>query len=100
MRRLSRLHCELPLYAFTPVAEVRDQLALSWGVETFLTDFVQHTDDMFRQVDAQDARASGLAKPGDYVVVVAGSPPNAPGSTNTLRVHQLGSLADGAATTR
>jgi pyruvate kinase len=25
-------------------------------------------------------------------VVVAGSPPNAPGSTNTLRVHQLGSL--------
>jgi pyruvate kinase len=27
-------------------------------------------------------------------VVVAGSPPNAPGSTNTLRVHQLGSLAN------
>ena len=34
----------------------------------------------------------GLAQPGQYVVVVAGSPPNAPGSTNTLRVHQLGSL--------
>jgi pyruvate kinase len=30
------------------------------------------------------------------VVVVAGSPPNAPGSTNTLRVHQLGSLVDPA----
>jgi len=91
VRRLSRLHCELPLYAFTPVAEVRDQLALSWGVETFLTDFVEHTDDMFRQVDAK-MLGLGLAKPGDYVVVVAGSPPNAPGSTNTLRVHQLGSL--------
>ncbi|MFG1606359.1 pyruvate kinase [Actinoplanes sp. NPDC049265] len=95
VRRLSRLHCELPLYAFTPIAEVRDQLALSWGVETFLTDFVQHTDDMFRQVDAK-MLGLGLAKPGDYVVVVAGSPPNAPGSTNTLRVHQLGSLADPA----
>jgi pyruvate kinase len=26
--------------------------------------------------------------------VVAGSPPGTPGSTNTLRVHQLGSLVD------
>jgi pyruvate kinase len=93
VRRLSRLHCELPLYAFTPVAEVRDQLALSWGVETFLTDFVQHTDDMFQQVDTLMLRL-GLAKPGDFVVVVAGSPPNAPGSTNTLRVHKIGTLAD------
>ncbi|MFD1367080.1 pyruvate kinase [Actinoplanes sichuanensis] len=95
VRRLARLHCDLPLYAFTPVAEVRNTLALSWGVETFLTDFVEHTDDMFRQVDAK-MLGLGLAKPGDYVVVVAGSPPNAPGSTNTLRVHQLGSLVDPA----
>ncbi|MBU2665747.1 pyruvate kinase [Actinoplanes bogorensis] len=95
VRRLARLHCELPLFAFTPVPEVRDQLALSWGVETFLTDFVQHTDDMFRQVDAK-MLGLGLAKPGDYVVVVAGSPVNAPGSTNTLRVHRLGDLVDPA----
>jgi pyruvate kinase len=93
VRRLSRLHCELPLFAFTPVPAVRDQLAVSWGVETFLTDFVQHTDDMFRQVDAK-MLGLGLARPGDYVVVVAGSPPNAPGATNTLRVHQLGTLVD------
>ncbi|MBM2615330.1 pyruvate kinase [Actinoplanes sp. LDG1-06] len=93
VRRLARLHCELPLFAFTPTPEVRDQLALSWGVETFLTDMVQHTDDMFRQVDAK-MLGLGLAKPGDYVVVVAGSPPNAPGSTNTLRVHRLGDLVD------
>lgn len=96
VRRLARLHVDLPLYAFTPVAEVRNTLALSWGVETFLTDFVEHTDDMFRQVDA-NVLGLGLAKPGDYVVVVAGSPPNAPGSTNTLRVHQLGALPDPSA---
>ncbi|KUL24856.1 pyruvate kinase [Actinoplanes awajinensis] len=96
VRRLARLHCDLPLYAFTPVDHVRSTLALSWGVEAFLTDFVEHTDDMFRQVDAK-MLGLGLAKPGDYVVVVAGSPPNAPGSTNTLRVHQLGSLVDPSA---
>jgi pyruvate kinase len=95
VRRLSRLHCELPLLAFTPLEETRDQLALSWGVQTFLTHFVEHTDDMFRQVD-QAMLGLGLAEPGEYVVVVAGSPPNAPGSTNTLRVHQLGSLVDPA----
>jgi pyruvate kinase len=93
VRRLARLHCELPLLAFTPVSEVRAQLALSWGVETFHMPFVQHTDDMFRQVD-QALLGLGRAEPGDYVVVVAGSPPGTPGSTNTLRVHLIGSLVD------
>jgi pyruvate kinase len=93
VRRLSRLHCELPLLAFTPVPDVRWRLALSWGVETFLMPFVEHTDDMFRQVD-QALLGLGRANPGDYVVIVAGSPPGTPGSTNTLRVHQLGSLVD------
>jgi pyruvate kinase len=92
VRRLSRLHCELPLLAFTPEPAVRHQLALSWGVETFLMPFVHHTDDMFRQVDEQ-LLSLGRGRVGDYVVVVAGSPPGTPGSTNTLRVHQLGSLA-------
>jgi pyruvate kinase len=91
VRRLSRLHCRLPLIAFTPEPSVRDQLALCWGVESHLVPFVEHTDDMFRQVD-QAVLGLGRASPGDYVVVVAGSPPGTPGSTNTLRVHQLGSL--------
>ncbi|WBB80079.1 pyruvate kinase [Micromonospora sp. WMMD882] len=96
VRRLSRLHCDLPLLAFTPVPEVYQQLALSWGVQTFLMPFVQHTDDMFRQVD-EALLGLDRANPGDYVVIVAGSPPGTPGSTNTLRVHQLGSLVDAAA---
>jgi pyruvate kinase len=99
VRRLARLHCDLPLLAFTPVPEVEHQLALSWGVETFHMPFVQHTDDMFRQVD-QALIGLGRADPGDYVVVVAGSPPGTPGSTNTLRVHQLGSLVDPATVSR
>jgi pyruvate kinase len=92
MRRLARLHCNLPLLAFTPDDQVRHQLALSWGVEAFLAPLVHHTDEMFRQVD-QLLLALGRAQPGDRVVIVAGSPPGTPGSTNTLRVHRLGSLA-------
>jgi pyruvate kinase len=93
VRRLARLHCKLPLLAFTPVAAVRDQLALSWGVETFLVPFVEHTDDMFRQVD-QALIGLGEFRRGDYVVVVAGTPANSPGATNTLRMHLLGSLVE------
>jgi pyruvate kinase len=94
VRRLARLHCPLPLLAFSPVPAVRDQLALSWGVETFLVPFVEHTDDMFRQVD-QALIGLGEFRRGDYVVVVAGTPANSPGATNTLRLHQLGSLVEG-----
>jgi pyruvate kinase len=92
VRRLARLHCTLPLLAFTPDPSVRNQLALSWGVETFLMPPVEHTDDMFQQVD-QSMIGLSRAAVGDSVVVVAGMPPGVPGSTNTLRVHKLGSLA-------
>jgi pyruvate kinase len=91
VRRLARLHCELPLLAFTPDPMVRNQLALSWGVQTFDVPFVQHTDDMFAQVDIALVGVDWLNL-GDDVVVVAGSPPGTPGSTNTLRVHQLGTF--------
>ncbi|GAA2352945.1 pyruvate kinase [Dactylosporangium salmoneum] len=92
VRRLARLHCELPLLAFTPEPTVRNQLTLSWGVQTFDVPFVEHTDEMFKQVDLALVGLPWLS-PGDDVVIVAGSPPGTPGSTNTLRVHQLGGLS-------
>jgi len=92
-RRLARSRCSIPLLAFTPTPVVRSQLSLVWGVETFLAPAVAHTDEMVRQVERM-LLDIGRCEPGDLVVVVAGSPPQTPGSTNTLRVHQLGSLAD------
>jgi pyruvate kinase len=88
-RRLSSLHPRQPLLAFTVDARVRSQLALSWGVETFIVPSVQHTDDMVRQVDFS-LLSIGRLKEGDRVVVVAGSPPNTVGSTNLIRVHEVG----------
>jgi pyruvate kinase len=89
VRRLARLHTRLPLLAFTPQPEVRSQLALSWGVETFLVDYVTSTDAMVRQVD-NAILSIGRFKAGDIVVIVAGSPPGTSGSTNLIRVHRLG----------
>ncbi len=89
VRRLARLHTRLPLLAFTPEPAVRSQLSMTWGVETFLVDKVESTDAMVRQVD-QAILSIGRFKPGDLVVVVAGSPPSTVGSTNLIRVHRLG----------
>jgi pyruvate kinase len=79
----------IPLLAFTPIPEVRSQLSLVWGVETFLVPEVQHTDEMVRQVD-HAMLSLGRMKEGEYVTIVAGSPPGTPGSTNALRVWRLG----------
>ena len=88
-RRMSRLRGPIPLLAFTPEARVRSQLALSWGVETFKTTPVEHTDEMVRQVDDQLLRI-GRVEEGDLVVIIAGAPPGIPGSTNALRIHRMG----------
>ena len=88
-RRLSRLRSRIPVLAFTPLEKVRWQLSLSWGVETFRTGEVEHTDEMVRQVDEQLLR-TGRVEEGDLVVIVAGSPPGIPGSTNALRIHRMG----------
>jgi pyruvate kinase len=88
-RRLSRYRGAIPMLAFTPLPIVRCQLAMSWGVETFLADPVEHTDEMVRQVDEQLLRLGRVAE-GDLVVIIAGSPPGIPGSTNALRIHRMG----------
>jgi pyruvate kinase len=44
---------------------------------------------MVRQVDFS-LLSIGRLKEGDRVVVVAGSPPNTVGSTNLIRVHEVG----------
>lgn len=63
VRRLARLHTRLPLLAFTPEPAVRSQLAMTWGVETFLVDRVDSTDAMIRQVD-HAILSIGRFKPG------------------------------------
>jgi pyruvate kinase len=88
-RRLSRLRTHVPILAFTPEDKVRCQLAMTWGVETFKTEAVEHTDEMVRQVDDQLLKI-GRVKEGELVVIIAGSPPGIAGSTNALRIHRMG----------
>ena len=95
-RRMARLRGPIPILAFTTEASVRSQLALTWGTETFKTDPVAHTDEMVRQVDEHLLKI-GRVQEGDLVVIIAGSPPGIPGSTNALRIHRMGDAINGVA---
>jgi pyruvate kinase len=92
LKRISRLRSSVPVLTFTPNVEIANRLSLVWGAQVFLVPKVDHTDGMFDQVDTT-VLAEGLCKAGDEVVVVAGTPPGVSGSTNTLRVHKVGSGA-------
>ena len=95
-RRTARLRSPIPILAFTPEVGTYNRMALDWGVEPELTAMVKHTDEMVKQVDTF-LLESKRCKEGELVVIVAGSPPGIPGSTNAMRVHRVGDAVGGAA---
>ena len=66
-------------------------MALFWGVESFVVDRVTHTDQMVAQVD-EVLKANGRATDAEKVIIISGSPPGIPGTTNDLRVHKVGDV--------
>ena len=55
---------------------------------------VEHTDEMVYQVDTALLKA-GRVKEGDFVVIIVGTLPGLPGSTNALRIHRMGDAIKG-----
>lgn len=95
-RRMARLRSRIPMIAFTTDEAIRRRMALTWGIRSALVDPVDHTDRMFPQVDDY-LLSNDLAKVGDKVVVISGSPPGIAGSTNDVRIHKVGDAVHGAA---
>jgi pyruvate kinase len=95
-RRICRLRSPIPILAITPEIGTYNRLALSWGVEPMVTPMVKHTDEMVLQADRM-LLDSKRADEGELVMIVAGSPPGIPGSTNAMRVHKVGDAVNGVA---
>jgi pyruvate kinase len=92
-QRLASHRSATPVLAFTPVPAVRSQLALAWGVETFVSPVAPDADGGVSVVE-DTMLGLGRAGAGDRVVIVAGHPGQV-GSTHTVRVHELGSERGG-----
>ncbi|MGJ6981066.1 pyruvate kinase [Aestuariimicrobium soli] len=87
-RRLARLRPTIPMVAFTPDEDTCQRMMLSWGVQTVLTPTFEGKDEAVGHIN--DALVKdGLAKVGDRIVIVSGSPMGVPGKTNALRVHKV-----------
>jgi len=87
-RLISRFRPHAPVIGITPNPETWRRLALSWGVFSLLTGPLDDTDHMFRTVK-EEALKAGWLKPGDRVVITAGTPIGIAGATNLLKADTV-----------
>jgi pyruvate kinase len=86
--RIARMRPDVPILALTPSEKVLRQLVLTWGAHPVRAETIDSYQDMSHEA-AKHAVEQGLAKKGDYIVVVAGVPFGVAGSTNNLRVLEV-----------
>jgi pyruvate kinase len=87
-RLISELRPKAPLLALTPHPEIIRRMSLYWGVRAHLAPRLARTDQMVEHVKRLVVR-EGLAKPGQTVVMVAGTPLGQAGSTNLMTIHRV-----------
>ena len=74
----------LPILALSPNIKVARQMALVWGVKPFVN---KESFKKFSHVEdcaVKCAKAAGLVKKGDHIIITAGFPLNVEGRTNML----------------
>jgi len=87
-RHLSQFRPRVPIIAFSAEQTVRRRLSLYWGVIPKLMEPVKSADLMAELV-SERLLEEGMARPGDRVVLVHGSPLGVPGHTNSIRLHEI-----------
>lgn len=86
---VSKYRPVMPIFAVTPSQGARRRLALYAGVRSIRVDIEGDTEAQIRSVEKAVLDAGALQK-GDVVVITMGSPVSAPGTTNLMKVHRLG----------
>jgi pyruvate kinase len=90
-RLIAKYRPDSPVIAATPFEETYRRLALTWGVRPVQIGQVESTDQMI-ETTVRAAVERRLVKAGDRVLITAGVPVNIPGSTNMIKVHQIGQV--------
>src|SRR5256714_3600740 len=87
-RRLSGLRPEQRIIALTPAKEVRNELALVWGVESALHDGCEKAEELI-QIGDRTLLEAGIAQQGELVVLMAGRLSGL-GLSSTMKLHYVG----------
>ena len=87
-RRVCRHRPRVPILALTSQPAIRRQLALSWGVWPVISGEIRNVAEVSAHAIEQVRRCE-LARPGDTIVITAGTPFGVPGNTNLLKVERV-----------
>jgi len=87
-RAVARHRPPEPVVALTPRRRTARQLALSWGVLPVYREPVRELDGLMTEA-ASAAWATGLASPGDSLVITCGMHVFESGGTNLIKVHTI-----------
>lgn len=87
-RMISKYRPSADVLALTYDERVQRSLMINWGIQPFVVDRPESTDEMFR-VAGEKAKELGFAQAGDLIIVVAGTPGGNAGTTNLMRVLQV-----------
>ena len=86
---VSRFRPRTTIVALLLDEQVRRQMALYWGVEPVTMPYASNTDELV-EFAVTAAEKAGIVHQGDLVVVTAGVPVGVAGTTNMIRVQQVG----------
>lgn len=90
-RAISKYRPEVPVIAATYDEDVRRSLALTWGVESVITEMVKSTDAVIESAISTAFREEKVSE-GDLIVITAGIPAGVSGTTNMIKVHTVGNV--------
>ncbi len=87
--RVARERPNVPIITLTPIPATARRLALAWGQHCVLT---PNANDLEHMIDTacQFASSEGFAEEGQRIIITVGVPLGSPGSTNMLRIAQVG----------
>lgn len=86
---IARFRPSVRIAAITNTQATCRRLAMMWGVDAYVVEDFDLIDHMLRRVDALLVEQD-LAKVGDTVIIVAGTPLVVGGRTNLLKLHTVG----------
>ncbi|MFC4304800.1 pyruvate kinase [Cohnella boryungensis] len=90
-RMISKYKPKSHIIAVTPVEQVLRRMQLVWGAIPVKGVAATTTDEMF-EIAVKGAMESGLVRLGDTIIITAGVPVGRSGTTNLIKIHNVGEL--------
>jgi pyruvate kinase len=92
-RLVSKYRPRAPIVGFSPNQETRRRLSLYWGVFPRRIHRIRTIDQLARVAESRLVEEK-VAKRGDVIGIVAGTPLGARGTTNMMRLMKVGQSAE------